>query len=77
MATEFDDQEKISPYDLDAIGRMRQRERGIRDAQLAAAHAEVRRRIQRLKESGDLNPYDLGQTAYIFEPVNRLDQHHF
>lgn len=77
MTAEFDDTEKISPYDLDAIGRMRERERGARDAQLALAHAEVRRRIQRLKESGDLNPYDLGQIADIFEPVNRLDRHHF
>jgi hypothetical protein len=66
MAKEF------SPYDLGAIGRMMERERGVRDMQLSAAHSEVRERIKRLKESGELNAYDLGQTAYIFEPLNAV-----
>ena len=69
---------EFNPYDLGAIGRIMERERGARDIQLAAAHSEVRERIQRLKESGELNPYDLGQTAYIFEPLNAVHRrYHF
>jgi hypothetical protein len=78
MTIEFEDPEDISPYDLDAIGREMERERGVEKALRAAAHIEVRRRIERLKAMGDLNAYDIGQMAHIFEPINALDRrHHF
>lgn len=78
MAREFDDPGDFNPYDLGTIGRMREREKATKDSQRAAAHAEVQRRMERQRTmGGGVNPYDLSQMAYIFEPLNALDRHHF
>jgi hypothetical protein len=70
--------EKLNPYDLGAIGRLMDEQRGVEKAEMAAAHAEVRRRMERAKSMGDgINPYDLGQMAHIFEPLNALHRRHF
>jgi hypothetical protein len=78
MSMEFDDSENFSPYDLGAIGRMREREKGVREAKREAARREVQRRIKLAESMGDgVNPYDLGQMAYIFEPLKVLDHPRF
>ena len=45
---------------------------------MAAAHAEVHRRMEVARTMGDgINPYDLGQMAHIFEPVNAIYRRQF
>lgn len=70
--------EKFDPCDLGSVARFLEIDRESRNARLADAHAEVRRRMQRAKSMEDgINPYDLDQMAHIFEPLNALHRRHF
>jgi len=54
-----------------------ERDRARREAQRKEAHAEVERRMRRVGEMFDgVNPYDLSQMHYIFEPLNRFYHGH-
>jgi cytochrome c556 len=69
--------ERIDPYDLSSVGRFMERDRARREAQRKEAHAEVERRMRRVGEMFDgVNPYDLSQMHYIFEPLNRFYHGH-
>lgn len=66
MARESLNINRISPYNLDAIGAHQEQERGAKRALREAANEKVRQRIARIKSfGGHLNPYDLGQMADV------------
>lgn len=72
------DSKGLNPYDLGDIGGIRAVNSNIEETKRNDAFLEVKRRIEKVKSmDGNVNPYDLGQIAYIFEPVNALNRRNF
>lgn len=56
----------VSIYDLGALARMAAEERAQKEQAKKERDAEIARKIESLRQSGELNPYDPSQTSMIF-----------